>query len=551
MSNVVGQNPVGAQAGNTLARPFVCEVSAPVGGGDVTMTRADILTALSGATFSGTGLSATDPSYACVSSYDISLVNLGDESESGVTTTCQAVVTDTQTGKTKDMEPGGNYSQSVDVGRAAPDFSLVIAEGSGVVICGGITATLDKRGNPITKPDAPPQVDRPRLQLEKTADTSALTDPPQVGQVITYRMTVRNTGNVPLTNVTVTDDNAVVSGSIASLAVGQSDSTTITATHSITQSDLDAEQVVNTATATGTDPAGTQVTDISDDPTDSATSGAAGNDPTVVPLVTPTMLVCYESCEYIPGAGSAQYIRRAGLGVVNPDGADSAAPGGPFFNRPDSDGVPSFQPSQAWSTLTVGPGDGGGHFNDLSDGTTNDWFEATAFLAIPPAACLGDGSATEILLSSHNWGDAHQSVFAAAGWDRTALEEIGRSSEDSFEAVGSQPILPSSPHWTGPAPQDGTITLPLSSAITAATIHTNSVDERQASDNWWRYSLDGGVTWEEMPRTWFYASAADAATASDSVESWVCDGETCTGASGATSTVSAVVASGGVEVNCP
>ena len=80
--------------------------------------------------------------------------------------------------------------------------------------------------------------------------------------------TVQNTGNVTLTNVTVADINAVVTGGpLASLAVGATDSTTFTATHVLTQADIDAGYVYNLATATGNDPSGNPVTDESEDPT--------------------------------------------------------------------------------------------------------------------------------------------------------------------------------------------------------------------------------------------------------------------------------------------
>ena len=79
---------------------------------------------------------------------------------------------------------------------------------------------------------------------------------------------VTNTGNVTLTNVTITDNNATVTGGpIATLAVGASDSTTFTAVHVITQADIDAGNVYNLATACGTQPNNTQVCDDSTDPT--------------------------------------------------------------------------------------------------------------------------------------------------------------------------------------------------------------------------------------------------------------------------------------------
>jgi gliding motility-associated-like protein len=88
-----------------------------------------------------------------------------------------------------------------------------------------------------------------------------------IGDIVTYVFVVTNTGNVPLTNVIITDNNAVVTGGPINLAVGASDSTTFTAVHVITAADITAGQINNLALATGTPPIGTPVTDTSSDPT--------------------------------------------------------------------------------------------------------------------------------------------------------------------------------------------------------------------------------------------------------------------------------------------
>ncbi|WP_418263423.1 DUF7507 domain-containing protein [Flavobacterium faecale] len=89
-----------------------------------------------------------------------------------------------------------------------------------------------------------------------------------IGDVVSYVFVVKNTGNVTLTNVTVTDNNAIVSGgSIPSLAVGATDTTTFTAVHTITQADIDAGIVYNWATANAKDPKENPVTATSTDPT--------------------------------------------------------------------------------------------------------------------------------------------------------------------------------------------------------------------------------------------------------------------------------------------
>jgi len=89
-----------------------------------------------------------------------------------------------------------------------------------------------------------------------------------VGDVVTYNFVVTNTGNVTLTDVTVTDNNATITGGpIATLAVGATDSTTFSGSHTITQEDINTGYVYNLATVTSKDPKGNPVTDTSSDPT--------------------------------------------------------------------------------------------------------------------------------------------------------------------------------------------------------------------------------------------------------------------------------------------
>lgn len=111
----------------------------------------------------------------------------------------------------------------------------------------------------------------------------------QVGETITYAFTVYNTGTVTLYNITIDDPLVPVQGGpIASLAPGESDSTTFTAVYVITQEDLDAGEVVNQATVTGEDIDGNTIEDLSDDPNDPTDIDINGNgnpdDPTVVVL---------------------------------------------------------------------------------------------------------------------------------------------------------------------------------------------------------------------------------------------------------------------------
>ena len=88
-----------------------------------------------------------------------------------------------------------------------------------------------------------------------------------VGDRINYTFTVTNVGNVTITNISITDNNAVVSGSpLASLSPGASNSTAFVGYHVLTQTDIDNGGVFNLATVNGKDPKGNDVTVTSIDP---------------------------------------------------------------------------------------------------------------------------------------------------------------------------------------------------------------------------------------------------------------------------------------------
>jgi len=175
------------------------------------------------------------------------------------------------------------------------------------------TTGFDPEGNPVMdtsddpqdptniddngdgEPDDPTVVEltvageAPVIELTKTGDGSALGTPTLVGDIITYTFEVCNTGNVDLTNITVSDPLVIISGGpLASLAVDQCNSTTFTGSYAVTAGDIATEEVENTATTSGFSPTGTQVMDTSDDPQDPTNIDPNGDgepdDPTVVPL---------------------------------------------------------------------------------------------------------------------------------------------------------------------------------------------------------------------------------------------------------------------------
>jgi hypothetical protein len=111
-----------------------------------------------------------------------------------------------------------------------------------------------------------------------------------LGDVITYIFTFENTGNTTLTNVVATDamiTNPIIGSPIASLAPGRT--TIAMASYTITQPDIDAGSVTNSATATAQDPYGMNVTD---------TSGSSNDNDT--PTTTPTVPPVIELADFTP-----------------------------------------------------------------------------------------------------------------------------------------------------------------------------------------------------------------------------------------------------------
>jgi uncharacterized repeat protein (TIGR01451 family) len=135
----------------------------------------------------------------------------------------------------------------------------------------------------------------PEIKLVKTGVLSS------DGNTITYTFTVTNTGDVPLNPVTVTDSKVTPSSitlAATSLAVGQS--TTGTATYTVTQEDRELGEVQNTAEAVGIDPYGKQVADISGTNQDN-------DNPTIVTIPTADLQIEKSGPATVTAGGAVTY----------------------------------------------------------------------------------------------------------------------------------------------------------------------------------------------------------------------------------------------------
>ncbi|MCA1800652.1 MAG: DUF11 domain-containing protein, partial [Actinobacteria bacterium] len=192
--------------------------------------------------------------------YTIIVENTGNVTVSNIT------VTDPLTGLTTtiaSLAPGASqtYNESYTITQADLD--------NGSVTNTATAAGEDTNGDPVSDNDSATvnAAQNPQITVTKTANPATYS---AVGDVIDYTIVVENTGNVTVTNITVTDPLTGLSTTIASLAPGASQ--TYNESYTITQADLDNGSVTNTANAAGEDTNGDPVSD-----NDSATVNATQN----------------------------------------------------------------------------------------------------------------------------------------------------------------------------------------------------------------------------------------------------------------------------------
>src|SRR5690606_25332416 len=161
------------------------------------------------------------------------------------------------------LEPGGQYT-----------FTAGYTVTESDILAGSIVNTARAEGlvpgstTPVRSPDhtatAPTDLVAEPLNLAKEAglddrNGNTLAD---LGETITYRFRVENVGNVTITGIRIDDPRVTGLPGAFSLAPGES--RTVTADpYTVSQADIDAGSIVNTATASGIGPVGPVTTDPS------------------------------------------------------------------------------------------------------------------------------------------------------------------------------------------------------------------------------------------------------------------------------------------------
>ena len=208
-------------------------------------------------------------------------VNVGDTIAYTITVTNTGNVTLTNlivTENTAGVVLTGSPIASLAPGASdASTYSAAFTLTQAAIDAGTFLNSVDVTATPPSGPDVTdngtvslPLTSNAGISLVKTGvrnlDASAPAGIANPGDTIAYSFTVSNTGNVSLTNITLTDPDATISGGpIASLAPGASDSSTFTGTYTVDQTDVDAGTFTNIATVTGKPPIGVNVSNTDND----------------------------------------------------------------------------------------------------------------------------------------------------------------------------------------------------------------------------------------------------------------------------------------------
>jgi large repetitive protein len=181
----------------------------------------------------------------------------------------------------------------------------------------------------------------PGVTIDKSSNATGTN---ALGDTITYTYDIVNTGNVTLTNVTVSDAHAGLSAITCTPAQGSSlapgDTMQCTATYTVTQADVDAGQIDNTGVASGTPPTGPDVSD------DDSLSEPIAQDPAINIAKTP-------ATQNVISGGTANFtLTLTNTGNITLTGivvTDALCTTGPTYTGGDTNSDSQLQATETWT----------------------------------------------------------------------------------------------------------------------------------------------------------------------------------------------------------
>jgi large repetitive protein len=350
---------------------------------------------------------------------------------------------------------------------------------TGTATAGQYANTATATGTPPVGPDVTDTDDShyhgvdPEIVVEKSTNGSDADTAPGpyvlVGDPVTWTYTVTNPGNVPLTSVSVIDDQGVTpiyqSGDTnGDSALDPTETWTYTATGTAT-----AGQYANTATATGTPPVGPDVTDTDDshyygvDPEIVVEKSTNGSDADTAP--GPYVLVG-DPVTWTYTVTNPGNVPLTSVSVIDDQGVT------PIYQSGDTNGDSALDPTETWTYTASGTATAGQYAN-------------TATVTGTPPGGLPDATDTD---------DSHYH-----GVDARITVEKSTNGADADTAPGPVVAIGGVVTWTY------TVTNPGNVALTSITV----VDDQGVTPVYQSGDTDGDSELD-VTETWVYTASGTA-----------------------------------------
>jgi uncharacterized repeat protein (TIGR01451 family) len=376
--------------------------------------------------------------------YTFTLTNTGNTTLTGAAVTEQSFsgtgVLPTPVCAATTLVPGESTTCTADYTATAADIT------AGSITNTAVATGQDPTGATVSSPPSSAVViaENAALDLTKTANPITVNAP---GDTITYTFHVTNTGNVPVTGVTIEEGSFSGTGSISAISCAASTlapgtATDCTATYQATQADIDAGPITNDATATGDDPGG--------DPVTSPTADAIVTAP-ATPALSLTKTVSPTSATTAGQTVTYSFLitNTGNVTITNPavvEGTFTGTGTSPVITCPP--GTTTLAPGDSLictAPYTLAQADADtGHIDNTATATGDDpgnttvtSNEADVTLPIPPTPAL-TLTTTANPTTITNTGDTITYTFTLTNTGNTTLTSAAVT-EQSFSGTGTLP----------------------------------------------------------------------------------------------------------------